>query len=125
MRVQRYRVHLTGSGRGVARRRRHTEAVRDQPVHLADRGLCAGPDVVGPHHRWGKLSGAHERVNDIIDVDVITDSGAVAVDGDRAAGEQGAAENRDHPRVAVRILARTVDTPQRERDRRYPVHFGV
>ena len=59
----------------------------------------------------GQPSGGHERVDDIIDVDIVTDSGAVAVDGDRVAGEQRTTENRDHPRVTVRILARTETLP--------------
>ena len=38
--------------------------------------------------------------------------------------DKGVAENCDHARLAVRILARTVHSPQRKRDRRYSIHFG-
>src|SRR5260370_36539627 len=93
--IQRDRMHLTGSGRGVSRRRRHTDSRGDLLVHLVNGGLLTGSDVVGPHSLYVQPGGAHERVNDVIDINVVTDGGAVAVDGDRAPGDEGAAENRN------------------------------
>ena len=58
---------------------------------------------------------ADERVDDVVDVHEVAGLRAVAEDHRALVAEQLAREDRDHARLAVRVLARAVHVGQRER----------
>ncbi len=78
------------------------------------RALLARADVV---LAVGVVVGQHgeDRAHDVADVDVVARLGAVAVDRRLLAGLQLAAEDRDHARLAQRVLAGPIDVAQPHR----------
>ncbi len=76
--------------------------------------MLTGP--VRPRGRRGQ-----RRRDDVADVYVVAGLAAVAEDGRAPAGAQQAAEDRDHARLAERVLARAVDVAEPQRDGREPV----
>ena len=115
------------SARSTSRQERATSPVRD--------GLCSaatpiavtrsrtvvstpGADV----HRAGRLGvrGGEEAGHDVAHVDVVARLGAVAEHGHGPALGRRAREDRDHARLAVRVLARAVDVAEPQRHRREP-----
>ncbi len=68
-------------------------------MHLVGGRLPPGPDIEDspPSCRWCP-AGANERVDDIVDIHVVTGGCPVPPEhGDRSAAEHPAAEDGDHP----------------------------
>jgi hypothetical protein len=63
----------------------------------------------------------HARAHDVLDEHVVARLAPVAVHRRLAAGLQLAAEDRDHARLAERVLARPVHVAEPQADRRQPV----
>ena len=57
---------------------------------------------------------AHERVDDVVDEDVVPGLLAVPVDRHRLVAQHAVGEDGHHPSLAVGVLPRPVDVPQRE-----------
>ena len=85
--------------------------------------LAPGADVAGPRPResGGREVGGH----DVADVDVVAGLQAVAERQRRAALDELAAEDRHHPALAVRVLARAVDVRVAQGGHREPVQAAV
>jgi len=65
------------------------------------------------------------RVDDVGDVDVVAGLGAVAVHGRGLRPLQPTAEDRDHTRLAQRVLTRAVDVAQPQDHPREPVEASI
>src|SRR5688572_12471514 len=88
---------------------------------LEDARATAGTDVecarIDSAFDWKWRRGRDEdRASDISDVDIITGLFSVTEDRQRVSLENSAAENSDHSRFAVRILPRTVNVAEAQRD---------
>ena len=62
------------------------------------------------------VGGGEGGRDDVAHIYVVTGLGAVVVDGRPAPGLEPAAEDRDHTRLAERVLARPVDVAQPQAD---------
>ena len=96
---------------------------RDPPAELEDGGLDAGADVVGP--AAAALGGGEEGRGDVAREDVVAGLPAIAEHARPTTVAQGAAEDRDHARLAVRVLARPVDVAESQGDRLEAVDAAV
>jgi acyl dehydratase len=105
--------------------RRAVESRRNQTVHLGDRSVLSGADVERPSRFEGSAAGAHEGIDDVVDVHIVIGRGAVPVQHNGLARDHGAAETGDDTGAAVRILPRPVDVRQRRADRCQVIHFDV
>jgi hypothetical protein len=88
-----------------------------------DRRLAARRHVERSGRR--RASGREEGGHGVVHVHVVARLAAVAEHGDRLAGGDGALEERDDARLAVRILARPVDVGHAQGERREAVVAGV
>src|SRR5450759_4928327 len=82
--------------------------IAELPPDGAHIRLDARGDVVGA----GLAGGGQERAHHVIDVDVVPRRLAVPVEFRRPSAVEVFGEDRHHPRLAVGVLARTVDIPQ-------------
>ena len=87
-------------------------------VQLDHRGLAPGADV---EHAAVLPGRGQRRARHVADVDVVARLPAVAEDARRPAFGQRAEEDRDHARLAVRVLPRPVDVAVAQRDVARPV----
>src|SRR5262249_49863691 len=96
-------ARLGGAVMDLARAAGNVLQPRGQPVPV---GLDAGADVDRPPRVGPEREQAHAR--DVAHVDVVARLRAVAVHRDRLVPQHAAAEDRDDPGLAVRVLARPV-----------------
>src|SRR3954468_4859549 len=118
--VDRDALHLTRTlGRELRLERLVAADLAQDVDELEHARLAAGADVVGT----GRVGlGCREvRGDDVADPVVVARLLAVAEDGRPRALEQLAAEDRDHARLAERVLARAVDVAVAQRHRRESV----
>src|SRR6185312_1396298 len=101
--VDRDALHLTGAGRGEAGFEGDAGELAELSRQGEDIGLDAGADVERPGR--GRGGGGEHRADDVGDVDVVSGLEAVAEDSRGAALAEEAAEDRDHSRLAKRVLA--------------------
>ena len=95
---------------------------RDVRMELVDVAFDAGADVESTEVRG--LRGAQVGGDDVVDVDVVAGLAAVPVDDGVAAVQQTLGEDRHHPRLAVRILPRSVDVGVAQRHELEAVNVG-
>src|ERR1700730_6941727 len=84
----------------------------DHLVELVDVGLALGADVETALDIAAQRP--DEGLDHVADIDVVAGLQTVAVDDGGAALDQGAAEDGDHPSLAVGVLPRPVDVGQAE-----------
>jgi len=93
-------------------------------MQLAVRGFHGGADVE-PLTAAGRAGRFDERVDHVIDEHVVAGVRAVAEHPGGLAGQQGLSEDRDHPGLAVRVLARPVDVREGKGGELEPVQLAI
>src|SRR3954471_21080313 len=99
-------LDLAGARWGVLRGLLEPRELGHHVEELLHARLDTRADV--QHESAALVDRTHERVDDIVDIDVVARLRAVTEDQRTLAVEQPAREDRDHARLAVRILARAV-----------------
>ena len=104
---------VAGPGRAMVGGRVDPGRLGHQAIDLVHRRLTAGADVAGQASPARRRT--DERVDDVVDVDIVTGVLTVTVDDHRLAGDQALGEDRHHPGLAVGILTGPVHVGQGQR----------
>src|ERR1051326_370335 len=114
---------MLNSDFGLRHAAQHARELRDARLHT--RSDVERSRVEPLRTRERMRSGERRRFRDIGNEYVVSRLRAVAEDGERTAIEHAAAKDRDHPCLAVWILARTIHVREANGGRIHPMHTSV